>query len=171
MSKEKKNELLGAVAWSVIEGGLEANASAGWFPFPYEAMPVLPDVLPPLDDLIVPASGLVPVVAGSLMNKPSVEDFGRGATVYGVGSWMVTLTRRLLGKMEPLSYQPTPTITPAPMQFSAPAPARPANQGYGKYTPVAGKTSNTLTNSGMGKYGNTSPLAPAPINAWTYRPR
>jgi len=118
ISKEKKMELAGAFTWAVIEGGLEANYIFNPTPgvFPYIGFQPPFDVLPPTDDLLVPATALIPLVAGNMKRKPSVEHVGRGALVYGMGNFMATLTMKLLIKQgKPLTYGVV--VSPSPMSY------------------------------------------------------
>jgi hypothetical protein len=156
ISKENKNELMGALSWSVLEGGLEANFNsnkAAWTNvFPYIG---LPHPLPSTDDVLVPATALIPMAIGYKKRNPKIELFGRGAAVYGMGNFMYALSKRVMQPGMGMQYAMQRQY--AMQQQYAEA----AVQG-GKYRAV-NRPQTSMAATGAGKYGSTAPLQQIPL--------
>ena len=90
----------GSVAAAVADGILEGFATPER-PFPYWEMPVLPDILPPLDDLIVAVAGPVVTAIGIGAKDRDIARIGVGLSIYGVPMWLKTLVTRLVRKFKP----------------------------------------------------------------------
>lgn len=72
-----------------------SNPGAYGNKFPYIAMPVAGDILPPLDDLLFLVGPLAAYGAGVALKSPELQKLGIGASLFGIPNYLYVLGTRV----------------------------------------------------------------------------
>lgn len=160
LPKIRKTELKGALIWGVVDGIATAYALPEFYTLP----PPL-DVVPSLGKGLIPASAAGVIVVGKKKHKPKVELMGRGAAIYGMGSFVSELSRRVMLR----NYGLFNIVRTRPASMNGRVALSGALQG--RYGSVSSGFRNVAVASGVGKYGSSVGSKPMIFSSGSTYPR